>query len=123
MRDHQLGGSSVLGNLPLELNAFVGRSAELAGLAGVLGAARPVTVTGAGGVGKSRLAARAAVRCAPRDGVMWAPRARAKSRVWGRVELAPVRDPEFADHAIVEALGLPDHTMRLPRETLLAHLA
>ena len=61
MRDHQLGGSSVLGNLPLELNAFVGRSAELAGLAGVLGAARPVTVTGAGGVDKSRLAARA--RC------------------------------------------------------------
>ncbi len=98
------------GNLPLELNAFVGRSAELAGLAGVLGAARLVTVTGAGGVGKSRLAARAAVRCAPRDGVWW-------------VELAPVRDPEFVDYAVVEALGLTDHTTRLPRETLLAHLA
>ncbi|MFF4357852.1 ATP-binding protein [Streptomyces sp. NPDC001604] len=110
MRDHQLGGSSVHGNLPLELDAFVGRSAELAGLAGVLGAARLVTVTGAGGVGKSRLAARAAVRCAPCDGV------------W-RVELAPVRDPEFVDHAVVEALGLTDHTTRLPRETLLAHLA
>ncbi|RPF32005.1 putative ATPase [Streptomyces sp. TLI_185] len=98
------------GNLPLELNAFVGRSAELAGLAGVLGAARLVTVTGAGGVGKSRLAARAAVGCAPRDGVWW-------------VELAPVRDPEFVDYAVVEALGLTDHTTRPPRETLLAHLA
>ncbi|MGW3119987.1 ATP-binding protein [Streptomyces sp. NPDC001107] len=110
MRDHQRGGGSVHGNLPLELNAFVGRSAELAGLEGALGAVRLVTVTGAGGVGKSRLAARAAVRCAPRDGV------------W-RVELAPVRDPEFVDYAVVEALGLTDHTRRLPRETLLAHLA
>ncbi|GAA3781820.1 hypothetical protein GCM10022403_015420 [Streptomyces coacervatus] len=98
------------GNLPLELNAFVGRSAELGALERVLGTARLVTVTGAGGVGKSRIAARAAVRCAPCDGV------------W-RVELAPVRDPEFVDYAVVEALGLTDHTTRLPRETLRAHLA
>ncbi len=42
--------------------------------------------------------------------------------VW-RVELAPVRDEEFVDYAVVEALGLVDHTTRLPRETLLAHLA
>ncbi|MFR0353867.1 ATP-binding protein [Streptomyces sediminimaris] len=98
------------GNLPLELNAFVGRSAELAALARLLGAARLVTVTGAGGVGKSRLAARAAARCAPCDGVR-------------RVELAPVRDAEFVDYAVVEALGLTDHTTRAPRETLLAHLA
>ncbi|MGW1558926.1 ATP-binding protein [Streptomyces sp. NPDC002144] len=110
MRDHQCGDSPVLGNLPLELDAFVGRSAELAGLARALDSARLVTVTGAGGVGKSRLAARAAARCAPRDGG------------W-RAELAPVRDPEFVDHAVVEALGLTDHTTRLPRETLLAHLA
>lgn len=110
MRDHQLGLGPVDGNLPLELAAFVGRSAELAGLAGALDAARLVTVTGAGGIGKSRLAARAGARCAPRDGV------------W-RVELAPLRDPEFVDHAVVEALGLRDHTTRLPRETPLAHLA
>ncbi|MFJ9903056.1 ATP-binding protein [Streptomyces sp. NPDC101152] len=110
MRDHQRGLGPVDGNLPLELDSFVGRSAELAGLAGALDAARLVTVTGAGGIGKSRLAARAGARCAPRDGV------------W-RVELAPLRDPEFVDHAVVEALGLRDHTTRLPRETLLAHLA
>ncbi|CAM5354886.1 Putative ATPase OS=Streptomyces griseomycini OX=66895 GN=FHS37_004669 PE=4 SV=1 [Streptomyces griseomycini] len=69
-----------------------------------------MTVTGAGGVGKSRLAVRAAARCAPRDGA------------W-RVELAPVRDPEFVEHAVVEAMGLTDHTTRSPCETLLAHLA
>ncbi|MFG3249277.1 ATP-binding protein [Streptomyces sp. NPDC048187] len=98
------------GNLPLELDTFVGRATELAVLAEALDAARLVTVTGPGGVGKSRLAARAAGRRSPRDGV------------W-RVQLAPVRDEEFVDYAVVEALGLTDHTTRLPRETLLAHLA
>ncbi|MHC3471678.1 ATP-binding protein [Streptomyces sp. 7R007] len=110
MRHHQRYEGSPTGNLPAEVDAFVGREAELAGLARALEDARLVTVTGAGGVGKSRLAARAAGRCAPPDGV------------W-RVELAPVRDAEFVDYAVVEALGLTDHTTRLPRETLLAHLA
>ncbi|MFD4256721.1 ATP-binding protein [Streptomyces sp. NPDC058534] len=109
MRDHRRDGVPH-GNLPLELDSFVGRGTELAELARVLDAGRLVTVTGAGGVGKSRLAARAGARRAPRDGV------------W-RVELAPVRDAEFVDYAVVEALGLTDHTTRLPRETLLTHLA
>lgn len=110
MRDQQRAHSPESVGPPLELNTFVGRSAELAGLAGALGAARLVTLTGAGGVGKSRLAARAASRCTPVDGV------------W-HVDLASVRDPEFVDYAVVEALGLTDHTTRLPHETLLAHLA
>ncbi|MEU9392051.1 AAA family ATPase [Streptomyces sp. NPDC048324] len=110
MRQHQRDGGPVGGNLPEELDAFVGRSAELAGLARALDTARLVTVTGAGGVGKSRLAARAAALHAPRDEVR-------------RVELAPVRDPRFVDHAVAEALGLTDHTARPPRETLLAELA
>lgn len=109
MRDHRRDGIPH-GNLPLELDTFVGRGAQLAELALALDSARLVTVTGAGGVGKSRLAARAAARRSPRDGV------------W-RVQLAPVRDEEFVDYAVVEALGLTDHTTRLPRETLLAHLA
>ncbi|MBD0419550.1 regulator [Streptomyces sp. TRM S81-3] len=110
MRVQRPDGASPHGNLPLELDAFVGRTAELAGLGRALEDSRLVTVTGTGGVGKSRLAARAAARSAPRDGV------------W-RAELAPVRDPGFVDYAVVEALGLTDHTTRLPRETLLMHLA
>ncbi|TXS45951.1 regulator [Streptomyces sp. uw30] len=109
MRDQRRPHSPDSGHLPLELSTFVGRTAELTELGQALDAARLVTVTGAGGVGKSRLAARAASRCTARDGV------------W-HVELAPVRDPEFVDHAVVEALGLTDHTTRLPHETLLAHL-
>ncbi|MFJ5309100.1 ATP-binding protein [Streptomyces sp. NPDC088350] len=109
MRASPGGGVTADGNLPLEPDRFVGRSAELTELARALDVSRLVTVTGPGGVGKSRLAARAAARCAPPDGV------------W-RVELAPVRDPELVDFAVVEALGLTDHTTRLPREALLAHL-
>ncbi|MEU6376495.1 regulator [Streptomyces sp. NPDC046909] len=101
MRDDRLCD----GNLPLEPDAFVGRSTELAELSRLLEHSRLVTVTGPGGIGKSRLAARAALG----------------TGAW-RVELAPVRDPEFVDYAVVEAFGLTDHTTRLPRETLLAHL-
>ncbi|WP_192583479.1 ATP-binding protein [Streptomyces albicerus] len=103
-------GGRRAGNLPLELNAFVGRSAELTQLGAALDEARLVTVTGLGGVGKSRLAARAAARTRPRDGV------------W-RVELAAVRETELVEYAVVEALGLTDHTSRPPRQVLLGHLA
>ena len=47
-------------NLPVQLTSFVGRGAELAGVAAALHDARLVTVTGAGGVGKTRLAIRVA---------------------------------------------------------------
>ncbi|MFD3505423.1 hypothetical protein ACFWWT_45400 [Streptomyces sp. NPDC058676] len=56
------GGTSVNGSLPLEPDAFVRRTAELSGPARALGSSRPVTLTGVGGVGKSRAAAHAAVR-------------------------------------------------------------
>ncbi|MFC7266324.1 ATP-binding protein [Streptomyces lutosisoli] len=108
-RSHRSDGL-VPGNLPLELNAFVGRAAELTRLAGALETARLVTVTGMGGVGKSRFAAHAAARTEVRDGA------------W-RVELSAVRDPDLVEHAVVEALGLTDQTSRPPRRVLLDHLA
>lgn len=110
MRASERSDRSLPGNLPLELDAFVGRSAELTRLAEALDAARLVTVTGVGGVGKSRLAARAAARTRPRDGA------------W-RVELATVRDPDLVAYALVEALDLTDQTSRPPRQLLLDHLA
>ncbi|MFD3780046.1 ATP-binding protein [Streptomyces sp. NPDC058612] len=104
------------GNLPSELGRFVGRGAELAGLGRLLESSRLVTVTGVGGVGKSRLvlaAARAAAsggREAHRDGVWLA-------------ELASVRDPALLELTVAGALGLTDHTTRPPREVLTGHLA
>ncbi|MFJ5078392.1 ATP-binding protein [Streptomyces sp. NPDC088553] len=99
-------------NLPAELNRFVGRATEQAALTALLDTSRLVTVVGVGGVGKTRLALRAAARAQKRysDGVRLA-------------ELAPLRDPELIEYALVEALGLTDHTPRPPREVLVEHLA
>ncbi|MEV7503490.1 AAA family ATPase [Streptomyces sp. NPDC093018] len=96
------------GEPPLELTGFVGRTTEVAGLAAALRSARLVTVTGPGGVGKSRLAARVVAD--------W-------ETAHGWVELAPAHDPEFVEYEVAEALGLTDHTTRTPRETVLEQLA
>ncbi|SDJ88654.1 ATP-binding protein [Streptomyces indicus] len=99
------------GNLPIELDAFVGRTAELAELDALMDTARLVTVVGTGGVGKSRTALRAAsLHRAPADGI-WL------------VELASVREADLVEHALVETFGLTDHTGRPPRTVLLDHLA
>ncbi|MGW0967400.1 ATP-binding protein [Streptomyces sp. NPDC002516] len=103
-------GPAAPGNLPLELDAFVGRCEELARLAEALESVRLVTVTGMGGVGKSRLAARAATATNPRDGV------------W-RVDLSAVHDPALVEYAVAEALGLTDHTAKPQRQVLLDHVA
>ncbi|MGW1106946.1 ATP-binding protein [Streptomyces sp. NPDC002540] len=104
--------AGALGNLPAELNRFVGRKDELAALGRLLNESRLVTVVGVGGVGKTRCAAKIAKLLEKRycDGVWMA-------------ELSALHDPELLDHALVDALGLTDHTGRPPRTTLLEHLA
>ncbi|MET9438286.1 AAA family ATPase [Streptomyces sp. NPDC006551] len=99
-------------NLPAELNRFVGRAGERDELARLLEEFRLVTVVGVGGVGKTRLALRIAAEARQRyaDGVWLA-------------ELSALRDPELVAHALVEALGLTDHTPRAPRQALIEHLA
>jgi predicted ATPase/DNA-binding CsgD family transcriptional regulator len=85
------------GNLPAELTSFVGRRRELKEAKRLLSMARLVTLTGTGGVGKTRLALRveAGVRRAFADGV-WL------------VELAEVRDPRLLPSTVATALGLRD---------------
>ena len=56
------------GNLPLPVSSFIGRERELEQTAAALGQARVVTLTGPGGVGKTRLALQAAGQVAPRFG-------------------------------------------------------
>jgi predicted ATPase len=102
------------GNLPAELNHFVGRRRDRSEVAALLGRARLVTLSGVGGVGKSRLAVRAAVEAASGD--------RFPDGAW-LVEPARVRDPGLVEHSVAEALGLTDHTTRLPLAALAAHLA
>ncbi|MFI1657985.1 ATP-binding protein [Streptomyces sp. NPDC020472] len=99
-------------NLPAELNRFVGRTAEQAALTALLETSRLVTVVGVGGVGKTRLALRAAAGAQKRYGE--------EVRL---AELAPLRDPGLVAYALVEALGLTDHTPKAPRGVLVEHLA
>ena len=54
------------GNLPAQVTSFVGRHAEVASLSHVLASARMVTLTGVGGVGKTRLALQTAAELVPR---------------------------------------------------------
>jgi predicted ATPase/DNA-binding SARP family transcriptional activator len=81
--------------LPARLTSFVGREKETAQVAALLAASRLVTLTGPGGVGKTRLA----IECAAsRD-------ERIPGRVW-LVELAPLSDPAEVSGAVLGALGL-----------------
>lgn len=85
---------AVPGNLPREVTSFVGRRNETEAVARLLDRGPLVTLTGPGGVGKTRLALRAAAHAAGShpDGV-WL------------CELAPV-DANAVDHAVAGALGV-----------------
>lgn len=100
------------GNLPADLTRFVGRRAELRHLADQVTRHRLVTVTGVGGVGKSRCALTLGARLQERfcDGV-WL------------VEPNAPQDPELLVHTVAEALGLADRSRRPPRTALIEHLA
>ncbi|MEV4450394.1 ATP-binding protein [Streptomyces mirabilis] len=100
------------GNLPATVTSFVGRRQEIGEVRKLLGAARLVTLTGVGGVGKTRLAIEtgAEASTAFADGV-WL------------VDLAPVRQSELVAQAVVTALGIPDQSTKPPVEQLIDHLA
>ena len=103
-------GSS--GNLPAEVTSFVGRRHEVAGVRRMLAANRLVTLTGAGGVGKTRLAQRVGgeMRRAFPDGVWF-------------VELAELRDPGLVAVTVGEALGIREEAVGGDSAGLTAFLA
>jgi predicted ATPase/transcriptional regulator with XRE-family HTH domain len=84
-------------NLPTQLTSFIGRGREVAAIQDQLRRARLLTLTGVGGVGKTRLALETAaslVEAFP-DGVWLA-------------ELAPLADPSVLAQFIAGALGIPE---------------
>ena len=94
-------------NLLPQLTSFVGRERELKELATLLGSTRLVTLTGAGGSGKTRLAIEVAARKAEqtRDGA-WL------------VDLAPVFDPQLVLKAVARVLGVRER----PHSSLLGDI-
>ena len=87
------------GNLPLQVSSFVGRDREMERTVAALGEARVVTLTGVGGVGKTRFAVQVAAEVLPRF----------RQGAW-LVELAPVRNAEGVLEAVANVF---DVTARL----------
>jgi hypothetical protein len=100
-------------NLPIQVTPFVGREAELAELERLLRDpdVRLVTVLGAGGMGKTRLALQAAESLCDRfpNGVYF-------------VSLAPLQSAEAIVPTIAEALSFAFYEGDIPRQQLLDYL-
>ena len=98
-------------NLPEALTSFVGRDHELAEIERLLASTRLLTLTGAGGCGKTRLALQVAAALLPRfaDGA-WV------------VELAPLSEPSLVTQTVATVLGVREGSTRSLRDSVLEHL-
>ena len=106
-----MGAATPAAGLRGELTEFVGRRAELAQVRDALAGARLVTLTGPGGIGKTRLALQVAARAgrAFRDGVWLA-------------ELTALRDPALLVAEVARSLGLSDKSARWAVASLAGYL-
>jgi predicted ATPase/DNA-binding SARP family transcriptional activator len=97
-------------DLPNPLTSFIGRTAELAAAARLLGSTRLLTLTGSGGTGKTRLALQVASAQMGefRDGIFF-------------VALESVSEPDLIASAIVEAIGV-EPGVEAPEIRLIGHL-
>ena len=98
-----------LGN---ELTSFVGRGREVAEVRKILRRARLVTLTGVGGVGKTRLAGR--IVCEVRDEFA--------DGAWF-VDLTRASEPALLANVVAETLGVSDQSARSPEAPLIDYLA
>ena len=93
--------------LPVQLTSFVGGTGQIAAVTELLGDNRVVTLTGAGGAGKTRLALRVAAEAEPGfDGEVFF------------VDLAPITNPAVVPVAVARALELTDQPGRTTMETI-----
>jgi predicted ATPase/class 3 adenylate cyclase/DNA-binding CsgD family transcriptional regulator len=100
--------AAVAQRLPVQLTSFIGREAHILEVRGILANNRLVTLTGAGGSGKTRLAIRTASEFG--DDVRY-------------VDLAPITDPGLVPAAVVGALGLRDQPERSTTDTIVRYLS
>ena len=100
-----------MGNLPSPVSSFIGREREMAGVAAALDEVRTVTLTGVGGVGKTRLALQAAAEALPdfRDGAWWC-------------ELAPIRDRDGVTEAVAALFSVTPRAAETVEEAVVEFL-
>jgi len=98
-------------NLPVQLTSFVGRGRELAELDELLAPTRMLTLTGAGGCGKTRLALQLAADVLDRypDGIWW-------------LELAPQSDPLLIESALATTVGVRPLPGQTPLDAVVLQL-
>ena len=106
-----LDNPEFLHNLPEQASSFVGRDDELVTLCGLCGDARIVTLTGPGGVGKTRLALQVAVELLDGSG----------HGVWF-VDLAPIEDETVVALTVANALGVREERGRPVADSLVDFL-
>jgi predicted ATPase/class 3 adenylate cyclase len=99
------------GNLPLQVSSFVGRDRELARIVSALAECRVVTLTGVGGVGKTRLAYQVAGEVLPRF----------RDGAW-LCELAPVRDPASVADAVASVFEVAPRSGQTVEQALIEFL-
>jgi predicted ATPase/class 3 adenylate cyclase/DNA-binding CsgD family transcriptional regulator len=104
--------AAVSQHLPVQITSFVGRDTELSQVRELLSENRLVTLTGAGGAGKTRLAIEVAGRLSGGFG----------DGVWC-VDLAPITDPELVPLTVARTLGLPDQPGRSTMDSLIRFIA
>jgi predicted ATPase/DNA-binding CsgD family transcriptional regulator/DNA-binding XRE family transcriptional regulator len=97
--------------LPLSLTTFVGREEPLAEVCNLVAKTRLVTLTGPGGIGKTRLALECARNIEQQDVAL------------AFVELAALRDPGLVPQAVASSLGLREQRERDVVDTLIDALA
>ena len=107
-----LGNPALRNNLPAQLSSFIGRDEEVAELRALVESSRLVTLTGAGGCGKTRLGLQVAAGRLDGSG----------DGVW-LVELAAVSDEDAVATAICGALGIAAQPGRPALDSLLDALA
>ena len=96
----EVNEASIPSNLPLQLTSFVGRDSEIAKISQLLTREEParlVTLTGTGGIGKTRLSIQAAIALSHlyRDGTWF-------------VDLAPLASPDLVPQTVASTLNIPD---------------
>ena len=100
-------GEPAPNNVPEPVTSFVGRAAQIWDVAERLRDSRLVTLTGAGGIGKTRMALEVGRRTVSSE----------SEAVWF-VELAGLADPEFVPTAVAAAIGVPEEPGLAPSEAL-----